>query len=322
VTQRPLLKTVWPVLRRGRGQIQFGTDPQHAVVVEGLDDDEVTALELLDGTRKTPPALTTEAGQDLLALLVGHGLVVETADAALLPPTVRAVLAHDAQALLRSCSPPTQAYAALAARRAAHVLVLGRGALPIAIANQLRNAGTGRVAQGAHVVQDWELSSDDAAPALVVPVGAHALEAAPTHPWCRRGIPTLPVVLHGTEAVVGPLVLPGGPCLRCLDLARADLDPAWPVLLGQLTRTAVGDGVEVSGETTLVSLAASMAAMVALAVIDGRALPLGRSLEVGLPWPRVQQRQWHVHPRCGCSVSDTSGRPADVQPPPQARMAG
>jgi hypothetical protein len=325
VTDRPLLKTLWPALRRGPGQVQFGTVPEQAVVVEGLHEDEIEALELLDGTRETPAALATDAGRDVLELLVGQGLVVDAVDPLALPPAVRAVLAHDTQALLRTCSPPTRAYAALSRRRAAHVLVLGRGALPLAISAQLRRAGTGRVVQGPHVVEDWELTPDRSgavAPALVVPVGAHALEATPGHPWRRRGIPVLPVVLHGTEAVVGPLVLPGGPCLRCLDLARADLDPAWPALLGQLAHPAVGDGAEVSGETTLVALAASMTAMVGLAAIDGRPLPLGRSLEVGLPWPRVRQRQWEVHPRCGCTVSDTSAQPARVDPPTQARMAG
>ena len=347
MTGRPLLKTVWPVLRRGAGRVQFGTDPDHAVVLEGLDDAEVSALESLDGTREVPAVLRSRAGQDLLELLLGHGLVVDDGDPVALQPHVRALLAHDAQALLRTASPPRQGYAALARRRAAHLFVVGRGELPANLAAQLRHAGVGTVRQGFEVADDWEQSHlgrgagaaasahspaegpgpDDGThptvPALVVLVGSYALDPAAASPWRARGIPVLPVVLHALEAVVGPVVVPHGPCLRCLDLARADLDPGWPALLGQLVPARVGAGPEVSGETTLVGLATSMTAMVALAVLDGRALPVGRSLEVSLPWPRVRQRQWEVHPRCGCGAgSDLSGQPADVGPPAQARMAG
>jgi hypothetical protein len=330
VTGRPLLKTLWPVLRRGAGCVQFGTDPDHAVVLEGLDADEVVALESLDGTREVPAVLRSPAGQDLLDLLLGHGLVVDAGDPVTLPPQVRALLAHDAQALLRTASPPRQGYAALVRRRAAHLFVVGRGELPAGLAAQLRHAGVGTVRQGVEVADDWEQSaprpdgqSDPTVPALVVLVGSYALDAAAASPWRARGIPVLPVVLHGLEAVVGPVVVPHGPCLRCLDLARADLDPGWPALLGQLVPARVGAGPDVSGETTLVGLATSMTAMVALAVLDGQVLPVGRSLEVSLPWPRVRQRQWEVHPRCRCGVgSDTSGQPADVGARAQARMAG
>ncbi len=324
--------------------MQFGTDPDHAVVLEGLHDDEVSALQLLDGTREVPAVLRTPAGQDLLDLLLAHGLVLDAGDLVTLPPSVRALLAHDAQALLRTATPPPRGYAALARRRAAHLFVVGRGELPAAVAGQLRHAGVGTVRQGFEVADDWEQSfagrgdavtsgsppepgpagpSPSTVPALVVLVGRYALDAAAASPWRARGIPVLPVVLHGLEAVVGPVVVPHGPCLRCLDLARADRDPGWPALLGQLVPAKVGAGPDVSGETTLVGLATSMTAMVALAVLDGQVLPVGRSLEVSLPWPRVRQRQWKVHPRCACGAgSDPSGQPADVHPPAQARMAG
>ncbi len=365
--------------------MQFGTDPDHAVVLEGLHEDEVSALQALDGTREVPAVLRSPSGQDLLDLLLGHGLVVDAGDPVTLSPPVRALLAHDAQALLRTASPPQQGYAALARRRAAHLFVVGRGELPSALAAQLRHAGVGTVRQGFEVADDWEQvhagpaggpaggaaggpaggaaggpaggaaggpaggaaggsaggaarhgtrstsarspgpdgRSASTVPALVVLVGSYALDAAAAGPWRARGIPVLPVVLHGLEAVVGPVVVPEGPCLRCLDLARSDLDPGWPALLGQLVPARVGAGPDVSGETTLMGLATSMTAMVALAVLDGQVLPVGRSLEVSLPWPRVRQRQWEVHPRCGCGAgSDTSGQPADVGTPAQARMAG
>ena len=247
---------------------------------------------------------------------------------------MRALLAHDSQALLRTAPTASQGYAALAGRHAAHLLVVGRGDLPRAVATQLRRAGVGSVRQGTEAADDWEQASAQPRPsngrradpppaALVVVVGSGAVDSAAATPWRVRGIPVLPVVLHGLEAMVGPVVVAGGPCLRCLDLARADLDPAWPALLGQLVPVTVGAGPEVSGETTLVALTAAMAAMVALAVLDGHALPAGRSLELSAPWPGVRQRQWQRHPRCGCGArSDATWRPADGEGSTQAMMAG
>jgi hypothetical protein len=344
VTGRTLFKALWPVLRRGAGSVQFGTDPAHARVVEGLHADEVDALELLDGTRAVPEALRTPEGRDLLGLLVAHRLVADTALAAPSPhaPPVRTLLAHDAQALLRTAPDSSHGYAGLARRHAAHLLVVGKGELPRGVAEHLRRAGVGSVRQGAEVADDWEQGRGpapaqpsgghrrrrpDPLPGLVVVVGSGAVDSATATPWRARGTPVLPVVLHGVEAVVGPVVVPDGPCLRCLDLARADLDPAWPALLGQLVPVSVGAGPEVSGETTLVALAAAMAAMVALAVLDGQALPTGRSLEFSLPWPGVRQREWTAHPRCGCGAasgdrSDGFGQPADGAVATQARMAG
>ena len=327
VTRRPLLRTLWPALRRGPGQVQFGTAAEHAVVVDGLSELEIAALEDLDGTREVSSVLTSGAGADLLEELLGCGLVVESSPPSPVPPVVRAVLAPDAEALLRTSSPPTAGYAALAARRAAHVIVAGRGDLPSALTSALRRSGIGQVWHGPCSVDDWEHGVTRGrpaapAPSVVVLPAMGALDPAVAQSWRRRAIPVLPVLMHDVEAVVGPLVVAGGPCLRCLDLTRADLDPAWPALLGQLTRPSVGAGHDVGGETTLVGVAAAMAAMVVLGVVDGQPLPPGRSLEVGLPWPRVRQRAWAVHPRCSCAVRVTCAPPADANSARQARMAG
>jgi hypothetical protein len=314
----PLPRTVSTPLRRGRGQVQFGTAAGRAVVVDGLTTEEVRALEQLDGTHGLPATLTPAAPRDVLALLHRHGLVVTRDDDVALPLALRAVLAGDAQA--GAVLDGVDGYAALSRRRGARVLVCSRGALPASLVALLRRAGIGEVVLGQAAADDWghegEASAptpgaarggDGAAPALVVLPAGHAVDSTLAEPWLRRGVPVLPVVLHGVEAVVGPLVVAGGPCLHCLDLTRSDLDPAWPALLGQLTRQSVGSDVEVSGETALVALAAAMATMVALAFVDGRALPVGRSLEAALPWPAVRQREWPVHPRCHCDAASSRG---------------
>ncbi|MDU0314789.1 hypothetical protein RKE38_13910 [Phycicoccus sp. M110.8] len=336
MTDRPLPKLLGPLLRRGPGQVQVGVEPGRSVVLDGLGEDEVGALEVLDGTRPVPTVLTTPGGARVLRLLADRGLLAVPAGSEGLPPGQRALLDDDVQALLRLTSPPEGAYAVAGARRAAHVLVVGRGSVPDAVAGTLRRAGVGRVDVGPGAADAWEmadLEQDVAAappsrscpgPSLVVLAARHALDPRVARPWVRRAVPVLPVLVGATEAVVGPVVdpagSPSGPCLACLDLARTDLDPAWPRLLEQLTRPTVGAGVEVGGEASLVAMAAAMTAMVGLGVLDGRRLPSGRSLEVGLPWPGVRQRYWTAHPRC---TAEHAGDRAGGSAAPEAeRTAG
>ena len=59
----------------------------------------------------------------------------------------------------------------------------------------------------------------------------------------RAGIAHLAVAGVEGVAVVGPLVRPGrSACLRCLDLARSERDPAWPLILAQLAGSGDGAG--------------------------------------------------------------------------------
>jgi hypothetical protein len=326
MTDRTLPKLLGPLLRRGPGQVQVGVEPGRSVVLDGLGEDEVGALEALDGTRPVSAALTTPAGTRVLRLLADHGLLAVATGPPAVPPGQRALLDDDVQALLRLTSPPEGAYAVAGARRTAHVLVAGRGSVPDAVAGTLRRAGVGRVDVGPAAADAWEVADleqgaapapstpSPRAPSLVVLTACHALDPRVARPWVRRAVPVVPVLVGPTEAVVGPVVdparSPSGPCLACLDLARTDLDPAWPRLLEQLTRPAVGAGAEVGGEASLVAMAAAMTAMVGLGVLDGRRLPSGRSLEVGLPWPGVRQRYWTAHPRCTAEHAGAGARGA------------
>ena len=342
MTDRTLPKLLGPLLRRGPGQVQVGVEPGRSVVLDGLGEDEVGALEALDGTRPVPAALTTPAGARVLRLLAEHGLLAAATGPPTLPPGQRALLDDDVQALLRLTSPPEGAYAVAGARRTAHVLVAGRGSVPDAVAGTLRRAGVGRVDVGPAAADAWEVADlergaapvpaapsapapstpSHRGPSLVVLTACHAIDPRVARPWVRRAVPVLPVLVGATEAVVGPVVDPAGsptgPCLACLDLARTDLDPAWPRLLEQLTRPTVGAGAEVGGEASLVAMAAAMTAMVGLGVLDGRRLPSGRSLEVGLPWPGVRQRYWTAHPRC---TGQHAGAPAEETARDEAHRA-
>ncbi len=51
----------------------------------------------------------------------------------------------------------------------------------------------------------------------------------------RADAPHLPIVFTDAGAEVGPVVVPGSTaCLACLDIHRAERDPAWPVIASQL----------------------------------------------------------------------------------------
>ena len=126
----------------------------------------------------------------------------------------------------------------------------------------------------------------------------------------RDQIPHLAISAGEAIGVVGPLVLPGHTaCLRCLDLARADRDPAWPLILAQLT------GREPDPPACDAPLAAAVAAQAAfqtLAFLDratpARAVTNG-TLELVLPGWQWRRRTWPRHPRCWCVAGNQPDNP-------------
>lgn len=115
------------------------------------------------------------------------------------------------------------------------------------------------------------------------------------------GIPHLAVTAAEAIGTVGPLVVPGrSACLRCLDLARADRDPAWPLILAQV---AGREPEPPACDTTLATAVAAQAAVQVLHFID-RAGPAGAvtngTLELVLPDWQWRRRSWPPHRRCGC----------------------
>ncbi|GGF41531.1 hypothetical protein GCM10011519_14180 [Marmoricola endophyticus] len=99
---------------------------------------------------------------------------------------------------------------------------------------QVRRFGAGWVPDPVPLLEQTGLlprpDGEDADAALLVGFGEPAREL--TDPWVYAGLPHLVVRLHATEAVVGPLVVPGaGACLRCLDAYRTVDDPRWPQLV-------------------------------------------------------------------------------------------
>ena len=108
---------------------------------------------------------------------------------------------------------------------------------------------------------------------------------------------------RGGEAigVVGPLVIPGrSACLRCLDLARTDRDPAWPLILAQMAGRRPDPP---ACDATLAAAVAAQATAQAMAFVDrpGRTGPVSNgTLELVLPAWQWRRRTWLPHPACTC----------------------
>jgi bacteriocin biosynthesis cyclodehydratase domain-containing protein len=121
----------------------------------------------------------------------------------------------------------------------------------------------------------------------------------------RRRFPHLAVSAREAIGTVGPLVRPGvSACLRCLDLRRADLDPAWPLILAQLARRQADP---VACDAALAAAVAAQAAAQALHFIDEPAATSpaeSATLELVQPGWEWRRRAWPPHPSCTCRASE------------------
>jgi bacteriocin biosynthesis cyclodehydratase domain-containing protein len=120
----------------------------------------------------------------------------------------------------------------------------------------------------------------------------------------RAGVPHLTASASEAIGVVGPLVVPGRTaCLRCLDLTRADRDPAWPLILAQLA----GGGADPPACDAILAMAvAAQAAAQALSFVDrgtAATAAVNGTLELVLPGWRWRRRTWLPHQYCLCGRS-------------------
>jgi bacteriocin biosynthesis cyclodehydratase domain-containing protein len=156
----------------------------------------------------------------------------------------------------------------------------------------------------------WCLASDDGTlPDLVVLTGPTLPDLADG--LVRDRVPHLAVAAGEAIGVIGPLVRPGrSACLRCVNLRKADADPAWPKIVAQATFARVRPQ---ACDTVLAAMAAALACAQALALIDrpsGVPATVNGTLEVVLPDWQWRRRTWPPHPLCPCGASyrDGSGR--------------
>lgn len=299
VPVRPALIPTARRLWRDGQTLQVGLGSR-AVVISGLDAQRRVVLPLLDGTRtraevvRSARSLGCEDVDALLELLQEGGLLLDadllrsggtvsalTPDASGGPAPLgreeRQRLGPDLAALtLVHGGGATQA---LHDRRAARVIVQGRGRVGAPLVALLIDAGLGTVDLGGHLKEESAAHEPQRGgvprglkaqrraawatrrPALVVLTDDGATETAT---WLLRDDqPQLVARVQGSLGVVGPLVLPGSsPCLGCLELVRSSIDPDWPALSAQLSRRPR------AAEPCDTVLAAAVAAQACLQVLE------------------------------------------------------
>lgn len=261
-----------PVLWRTPTSLQVGLDPARVVLTDVSPLQERLLAAVATGT--TESALETLAGRTDLAR-------------------------DEVRRLLRALEPALERPASTVR---GHVAVCGTGPTADRIAT-LFGSESIRVS----------LVSDERAAAtldvdLAVLVGHFVL--APWHLsfWLRRDVPHLPVVFSDTGVRVGPVLQPGrGPCLYCVELTRADEDPAWPALATQLL------GRRSPAETALLSTEASILAVRrALAALAGTE-PNADSVTLTLSGTSIR-RAAERHAGCLCSAEALQGIGSEAGP--------
>jgi len=344
------------VLRRGPAEVQIGADPRWAVRLVDLPASEVDLLLTLDRGGDLD-ALVGSAGRHGVSPARAHRLVDALRSARLTSggarrsgPPLRPGAAAEVEAwtLLREDG---DGAAQVRARAARSVGVVGLGRVGLGAALTLAASGVGailldddswvtsldvgpagyrvsdvggpRLVAAARAIRDISPEARLAlppgqAPDVILHVEHGAADPATAVALIASGATHLSVVLREADACVGPFVVPGqAPCLRCLDLHRADADPAWPTVAAQLVM-APPRGVPTAGEPgVLAGVCAALAAAEVLAHLDGRApRTRGSTIEVAMPDVLPRLREWEAHPQCGCASLPPASPPAPAAAPP------
>lgn len=327
------------VVRSAPDEVQVGTDPRWAVRVGGLAPAQADRLveagdRALDGL---PPAV--------LAGLSTAGLVRAPGTR---PPRVRAAHVPEALAYGLGGA-AGDGVAALRRRARATVAVAGLDRVGVAVATTLAGSGIGtleltdpapvRAGDVGGVLTPADVGStrvgavaaalgrlaphvrvrergDTTTTAdVAVTVAGDASDPAVALALLGADVPHLPVVTGEAAASVGPFVRspePGRPasaCLRCVDLHRTDLDPAWPVVVAELValhRSARRRGARhapAGPPAALATVVGGLAAAEVLTHLDGgRPRTRGAQYEIAVPDVEPRLRPWATHPACGCAA--------------------
>jgi hypothetical protein len=318
---RPALRAGLLPLWRDRDTIQIGVDPRRAAALTGVGG-AAAVIELLDGSRDRAQVIAAAAGlgvdaelaERLLTSLAAAGMLIDYPAA-----TVRALPTESRQLLLPELAGASLARMdgdgggqVLARRAAATVQVAGDGSLAAAIAQALTASGvTARLAPLAQARQAGErarLPGERArlpAPGLVVLTTPHPPE--PVVQLLRDHMPHLAVSAGEAIGIVGPLVRPGTTaCLRCLDLARTDRDPAWPLILAQIGRRRPEPP---ACDAVLTMAVTAQAAAQVLQFVDRPELTgpaENATLELVQPGWQWRRRSWPPHSVCICRASSAA----------------
>ncbi|HYK66752.1 MAG TPA: hypothetical protein VEV45_02315 [Streptosporangiaceae bacterium] len=293
---RPGLLATW----RDRDTVQLGVDARRAVAVTGMSEKTADVLRLLDGSRDRDQVIAdagrsgvpVAAAERVLTVLAAAGALIDYPAQLLrsLPVELRRLLLPVLAVASLTSQDSDGGARLLELRTATTVAVTGRGPVAAAIADLLTRSGltVRREQPGARGRADLSVLVGQQQPELVAEL-------------VRLGRPHLAVVATEAIGVVGPLVWPGSSaCLRCLDLARSENDPAWPLLLAQV---AGRDEDPAGCDPVLETAVAAQAAAMVVAVADRAPLAVAAvngTLELVLPGWQWRRRSWRPHPDCTC----------------------
>lgn len=333
---RPSLKAGLVPVWRDRGTLQIGIDSRRAIALTGMTG-IAWFITLLDGSRDRDQVISDAAeggippptAERVLALLVAAGAIDDFPAATLrvLPQQARSRLAAELATVSLARRSSDGGAHTLARRTAAQVSIYGGGRIAAALGSLLTTSGIGSVTGAAG-------RTDDQAAAGGLPAGPRlpdlAVLASRPQPdlqaWLmREQLPHLAMSASEAIGIVGPLVIPGQTaCLRCLDLARTDRDPAWPLILAQLAGRPPDP---LACDAPLTAAVAAQAALQVLTLIDQAAITrapgagppaaaartpgqpaigdvTNGTLELVLPGWQWRRRTWAPHARCSCRGCD------------------
>ncbi|MCK0117396.1 ThiF family adenylyltransferase [Isoptericola sp. S6320L] len=329
-----------PVLGRGPGEVQLGTDSRWSLVLSGLADAETRWLTASATTQHASLERTAarhrvedERRREIGTLLADCGFLVPSPRRT---PDVLATAGGAADApVLGALLPDGGGMVTLARRAVRRVGVSGLGRIGAMLAAHLATAGVGT------------LVLDDDSPVQVTDLGtgtyrqtdvghrrAARLEAAlgaryPRTAWARTwhadalpdvvvavcdrvvrpetftllmsaGIPHLPVVVGEADVTLGPFVLPGS--TACTACWHRHATDA-DERWPELVDQLAELPAAPGQETVLSVTAAALAAGQVLAHLDGtRPAAAGAVLEVTLPEAVARTRPVEAHPACPCTV--------------------
>jgi hypothetical protein len=311
---RPALRPGLLPLWRDRDTIQIGVDPRRAAALTGVGG-AAAVIELLDGSRDRTQviAAATELGvpvalaEQMLALLAAAGVLIDfpAATVRALPRELRQVMLPELAAASLARMDSDGGGQVLARRAGATVQITGDGPVATAMAEVLARSGVAARRAPLAPVRAPGGRARLPAPAIVVLTALHPPETVVQ--LVRDRIPHLAVSAGEAIGTVGPLVRPGATaCLRCLDLARADRDPAWPLILAQLGRRQPDPP---ACDAVLTMAVTAQAAAQVLHFVD-RPEQTGptesATLELVEPAWQWRRRSWPPHPACICRASSAA----------------
>jgi hypothetical protein len=285
---RPMVRPGLKILRRDPRTLQLGFDWPGVAALR--DTDAVRAvLAAIDGVRDAAEVISvaTRAGvpvsgcDQALGDLVECGAVVYSAG-----PTPPELSEATASALWLLAGPKRVLSDVVAARHRCTVWVHGSGV----VADTVRRLTS---AAGIRVCSDPDRAT------VGVLAGDREPERELADDALHAGVPHLWVFMRDLVGVIGPFVLPGTTaCLRCVDTARAETDPAWPTLL----QSSWAKPLRVAACDELHAILTGAWAAQEIAVWASGITPrtCGCVVELPLGGGPVEAVAFEPHPACGC----------------------